>query len=212
MILLLSHQAFFSVCRFWWCMAQRLQWVPALVLKCFGGLITKLCGAGGHQMILQSLEWSVKSHTITVPTSLYWSHKSWWSHCFMLFMPVSQPTTIMLEQKSGVVGQCGLSVIWWWYVCCCNVTFFLAVRLGLLLLSICLNMWAVVCSEMLCSTSLFLQQTTGIVYSKNYRTNVSYKQSTTIYKKAPLNSVLTTFLREKYCYINHLFAIFSLML
>lgn len=39
---------------------------------------------------------------------------------------------------------------------CCLIILFLAVGLGLLLPPICFNMWRVVCSEMLCSASLFL--------------------------------------------------------
>lgn len=65
----------------------------------------------------QTLVCVSKTPSYTVSTSLYCSHKSWWSHRFMLFMPTSQPTISMLEQKPG---------LWWSHVCCCLIIFFLA--------------------------------------------------------------------------------------
>lgn len=98
---------------------------------------------------------SVIPHTISPSLSAWTRHTcSQWSHGFMLFMPISQPTNSMLEQKPGFIIQRRASVPWFWRSrVCCFVILFLAVRLGLLL-SICFKMPRVVCSEMLCSTSV----------------------------------------------------------
>lgn len=96
---------------------------------------------------------SVIPHTISPSLSAWTRHTcSQGSHGFMLFMPISQPTNSMLEQKPGFIIQRRASVPWFWRSrVCCFVILFLAVRLGLLL-SICFKMPRVVCSEMLCST------------------------------------------------------------
>lgn len=141
-------KAWFSFCRFW-VIRLTLNWsrchVPSL----------------GQQQSFGTL-WCLLSVTKTpyhciISVSLHCSRKSQWIHRLMLFLPTSQPTISMLQQKPGFISQCGPSVIWFWWsnVCCCLILSF-AVRLGVLLLSVCFNMQRVVCSEMLCSMSLFL--------------------------------------------------------
>lgn len=87
---------------------------------------------------------TISDHCI-ISTSLHCSHKSWWSYGSMLFMPISQPTISMSEQKPAFISHCFFLIL------------FLAVRLGLPLLSICFGMQRVVCSEMLFSTSHLLR-------------------------------------------------------